>query len=560
MPPFPLIARLAAALLALVPARAPQSELLVRRVLLSGDPAPGAGPGVVFAGFGALPGAGDDFAPRIDARGELAFHAVLAGPGVTGVALADGNGLGLWRALGPASGVARQDELAPGTTAEFQGFLSALDTRPPTISAGHVAFLGGLRGPGVDATFGTNAAGLWSADAHGARLVARAGDGAPGLPAGHVFRLLDAPLLGPGGRVLFDALWRAPGDSPGLLAPNQEGFWSDRSGVLAAVVLAGAAAPGTAAGTVFRQATSTAVEGAFRGWDADEQLRLVVNGNLGGPGVDDLDDEGVWAERAAGLELLAREGAPAPGAGTGVRFGIPNGIDTFGEVLPVRRSAGGAVFFGARLSGPGVPFLRSLWSDRSGALAPIARATLPLSGSAAGDPAPGFGPGWTFSVLALYDCDAAGRVALSGFATFQLDFDQQEAGLWRERGAGLELVARAGERAPGTPAGVVFSDLNRFLSLTDAGTLFFLAGLAGPGVDGSDDLGLFAADAGGRLRLVVREGAGLDVGAGATRTVAAIVPGDAGAADGLAFELGFSDGSSGLFSARFAGGPHLRRR
>jgi len=538
----------------------------LRRIVLSGDPAPGAGAGVVFAGFGAVPGAGDDFAPRIDAHGALAFHAVLAGPGITGVSLGDGNGLSLWRS-GPAPLlVARQDRPAPGTAVEFQGFLSALDARPPVISAGRMAFLGGLRGPGVDATFGTDAAGIWSADASGAHLVARAGAAAPGLPAGTVFRLLDAPLLGPSGGVVFDALWRAPGDSPGLLAPNQEGLWSDRSGVLAPVVLAGDAAPGTASGVVFRQSTSTAIEGAFRGWDADDALRLVVNGNLGGPGVDDLDDEGVWVERGAGLELLAREGAPAPGAGSGVRFGIANGIDTFGEILPVRRAAGGAVFFGARLSGPGVPFLRSLWSDRSGALAPIARGTLPLLGSAAGDPAPGFGPGWTFSVLALYDCDADGRVALSGFATFQLDFDVQQAGLWVERGAGLELVARAGEHAPGTPTGVVFADLNRFLTLTDAGALYFLAGLSGPGVDGSDDLALFAADAAGELRLVVREGQLLDLGAGASplRTVAVLLPGDAGASDELALELGFTDGTSGLFGARpgpaGGNGPHVRRR
>jgi len=37
--------------------------------------------------------------------------------------------------------------------------------------------------------------------------------------------------------------------------------------------------------------------------------------------------------------LLAREGQPAPGAGAGVNFGAPNGIDAFGDVIAIRMSA-----------------------------------------------------------------------------------------------------------------------------------------------------------------------------------------------------------------------------
>src|SRR5262245_52766140 len=68
-----------------------------RRVALGADPAPGTPPGVVFSEFGGVPGAGDDFPPRIDARGNVVFHAILSGPGITGVSLFDGNGLGIWR-------------------------------------------------------------------------------------------------------------------------------------------------------------------------------------------------------------------------------------------------------------------------------------------------------------------------------------------------------------------------------------------------------------------------------------------------------------------------------
>src|SRR5688572_6686519 len=537
-----------------------------RRIALSADPAPGTPPGVVFAEFGGIPGAGEDFPPRIDSPGNVVFHAVLSGPGITGVSVFDGNGLGLWRTAGTTNALlARQDYPAPGTPTgvEFMGFLSALDTRTPLVAAGRAAFLGGLRGPGVDSADLTNAIGIWSEDQTGLRLAARTGEPAPGLPAGHVFRLFDVPALGGSGRVLFDALWREPGDPPSMLDPDQEGFWSDRSGVLQAVIVTGARAPGTPADVVFRDSTSTAIGGAFRDWDADGALRLGVNANLGGPGIDDLDDEGIWVEQAGVLVLLAREGAPAPGAGTGVRFGVSNGIDTCGDLIPLRRNGAGAVLFGARLSGPGVPFMRSIWTDRAGGLELIARGTLPLTGSAPGDPAPGLGPGWTFSALVRADLDGAGTIAFSGAATFQLDFDQQVEGLWWDRPGSLALVAKQGDPAPGTPGGVTLAGLNLFLSLAEDGHLFFLATLAGAGVTGANDLALLAADPAGPLRLCVREGALFDVSGTGTdaRTVTRIVPGDANPSGEIPLELGFADGSSGVFTARFEERvPHVRRR
>jgi hypothetical protein len=538
----------------------------LRRVALAGERAPGTPAGVVFAEFGGVPGAGDDFAPRIDAAGAVVFHAVLAGPGTTGVGLADGNALGVWRSAGAADAlVARQDFPAPGTEpgVELMGFLSALDTRAPVVAGGRAAFLGGLRGPGIDGSDLTNALGVWREGPSGLELAVRNGASAPGAPAGSVFRLLDVPVLAPNGRLAFNGLWRAPGDAPAVLVPNQEGIWSDRAGALAAVVLAGSRAPGTPDGVVFRQSTSTAIGGAFRSWDASAlTLRVAVHGNLGGPGVDDLDDEGVWVERAGGLVRLAREGDLAPGAGTGVRFGIPSGIDAFGDVLPVRTSAGGAAFFGARLAGPDVPFMRSLWTDRAGTLELVARGTLPLAGSASGDPAPGFGPGWTFSVLARYDVDGAGAVALSGFATFQLDFDEQLAGVWWERSGPLQRVAREGDPAPGLGAGVALAGLNQFLSLADGGPLFFLATLAGAGVSAANDLALYAVERTGPVRLLLREGASLDVAGDGSdvRVLARILPGDAGAGGELPLELGFSDGSSGVFVARGDGTPGSVRR
>src|SRR5262245_21372235 len=89
---FPAILSLAAFARGASSAQGAGTPVAFRRVALSADPAPGTPPGVVFSEFGGVPGANDDFPPRIDARGDVVFHAILSGPGITGVSLADGNG------------------------------------------------------------------------------------------------------------------------------------------------------------------------------------------------------------------------------------------------------------------------------------------------------------------------------------------------------------------------------------------------------------------------------------------------------------------------------------
>lgn len=101
------------------------AEGTFRRVALTGDHAASTPPGAFFDEFGGIPGIGDDFPPRIDANGNVAFHAVLAGEGVNGFNLFDGNGLGLWKQVGDVTSlVARQDDPAPGTDpgVEFASF------------------------------------------------------------------------------------------------------------------------------------------------------------------------------------------------------------------------------------------------------------------------------------------------------------------------------------------------------------------------------------------------------------------------------------------------------
>jgi len=528
-----------------------------RRIAVTGDHAAETPAGVVFEEFGGLPGIGDDFPPRIDEAGNVVFHAKLVGPGVNNGNIFDGNALGVWKqgSVGQSL-VARQDDPAPGTAAgvEFMGFPSPLSTETPLIAGGHAAFLGGLRGPGIDVNFGTNAIGICSDAAGPLTLLYRLGDQAPDLPAGNTFRLFSLPVFTTSGRVAFDAVWRAPGDSPGLLVPNQEGFWSDRSGTLHAVAKGGDPAPMTDPGVVFGQGAQFAIGGAFRDWDANPE-RLTFIGNLRGPGINDLNDEGIWLEGPSGLRLIAREGAPAPGAGAGVHFGAPNGIDCFSDGIPVRIDADGDVMFGSRLRGPQVPFMRSIWTNRSGQIALVARGTLPLTGSAPGDPAPGLPPGYTFSQLNITDFNAPGQIAFTGVVTFNMNFDDQTEGIWWENPGGapgpLSLLAHEGDQVPGLDPGVLFDGLNRFLSFGDNGQAAFLAFLRGTGVNGSNNTGLFLTDLAGEIQLVLRTGSLFEVGSTRDqRTIAILVPGHLNAAGELPVEIDFTDGSSGLFVAR----------
>jgi hypothetical protein len=75
--------------------------------------------------------------------------------------------------------------------------------------------------------------------------------------------------------------------------------------------------------------------------------------------------------------------------------------------------------------------------------------------------------------------------------------------------ASLALVAREGNQAPGTDAGVVFADLSALDSrppaLNGTGTVAFAASLAGPGVDDFNRRGIWVGNATG-LQLVVRSG------------------------------------------------------
>jgi hypothetical protein len=133
-----------------------------------------------------------------------------------------------------------------------------------------------------------------------------------------------------------------------------------------------------------------------------------------------------------------------------------------------------------------------------------------------------------------------------------------QIGIWKGVGADLNLVARAGDPAPGTGTGATFMGLYP-PALNSVGRTAFRATLVGAGVDFRNSDGIWAEGPRG-LELVVREGDLLEVVPGDLRQVLQLsfIYGS-GNEDGqpsgfnergqLAFCANFTDGTSGIFVA-----------
>ncbi|MCP4249286.1 MAG: EF-hand domain-containing protein [bacterium] len=198
------------------------------------------------------------------------------------------------------------------------------------------------------------------------------------------------------------------------------------------------------------------------------------------------------------LQKVAFYGDPAPGvadAGFGAGWDLP-AINNAGEVA-----------FGARIRYLVPPFGSdlSLWKGTPGNLTLAVRT---------GDQAPGTPVGVTFAgtsfsgTLGLNGFDDGGRLAFSALLTGTGTLLSNDTGLWVGPPGGIELAAREGDPAPGTPVGVVFAFqfTGSDSALFNAGGLAFEADLAGPGVVPQEtDDGLWSG-APGSVSLLMREG------------------------------------------------------
>jgi len=217
------------------------------------------------------------------------------------------------------------------------GFTYGFPSPPALNSSGHTAFFAQLTGPSPSPTVDNS--GIWSDVSGTMHLVARAYGSASGIP-GATFADFTSPSLNNEGQVAFGAGY--------LPAPNsnalESGLWVGSNGSFAPIYRSGMIAPGTG-GKVFDSFLDPALNDAGR---------LAFMSYL--RGVDPAHSKGYWSNATGTLQLIAREGDPAPGA-PGLTF---HALDRF------RISSSGRVaFLATAMSGNGVDQY-GLWAGLPG--------------------------------------------------------------------------------------------------------------------------------------------------------------------------------------------------
>lgn len=482
------------------------------------------------------------------------------------------------------------------------------------------------------------------------RTVAMVGDAAPGAPAGAKFLGFSIPSINDAGEVLvFAALEQGPG---GVTSANDRGFWSELTGTLDVVALEGDHAPGTPPGVLFGQgfdafgsvANEVAVvghtlppgvagvtnENDYGLWKGDGDLlslafregdhppntpagaqysgffpllnnagQVTVLGSLlAGPGgVTSASDRGIWTDRSGTVTYVTREGDPPPGMPSAVVERL---------TAPVMNDLAHIAYAADLLEGVGgvtVDDDETIWSDRGGSFQILYRE---------GEVAPGV-PGSKFEALFAPQINKLGRVAFVGEMKVGEGgvTEDTKKGLWAEDGNGLQLLARAGDPAPGLP-GVVYTDvLSSWIALqsNDAGAVAFVANLdapgtdqdgasvwstasgslshvmrrgdpapgtaegvtfnsvqtiltlrlnkegqtafcatlQGPGITGANDFGIWAQDTDGVLRPIAIEGQLFEVAPGDFRHISLIQYGDFNDRGEVTFNAAFTEGGQGVF-------------
>ena len=299
------------------------------------------------------------------------------------------------------------------------------------------------------------------------RIVALTGDPAPGTPPDVDFSLfLGDPVIDGAGHSAFVA--RLTG--PDVGASNDDGLWSEGSGSLALLAREGNQAPGQPAGVLLATCHG-------------ETLCVPVMNDVGDTAFPiSLSDgsDSIWVHRSGSLNLVAQTGTQAPGLAAGVSFLV--------LINPVLNDAG-QMAFSSYLEGPGVDATNhyAVWSEGLGPVALVARL---------GDPAPGAPEGVVFSIgsppLSSFAVGGAGqtpmRARLSGPGVIPGSGGNAQ-GIWSGGPGSLELVARAGDPAPGLGEGLNFDTFGGALTsiINDAGQTAFFAKLIGPGVDSLND-------------------------------------------------------------------------
>ncbi len=493
-----------------------------RTVALTGLPAPDAGVGVAF---------GDFFTPnqaapaQLNRYGHAVFAATVTGSGVTAA-----NDSGLWsEGSGTLRMVAREGDHAPQTPTDvvYGSFASSL--APFGLdSNGVMLFKGQLSGPSVTTD---NDRALWLDAPGSVTLVVREGDVAPDTPPGTSIRVINDMSMDLSGRIATQFTLTGPG----VTDANDAGIWIGPPGGLELVLRESDPAPG------FDPDVTVA---SFYSVEINEIGDMMTKGSVAGPGfVQGYSDSAMWSDRSGVISKITRSGAHAPGTPIGTGFLLLNS--------PLWNNLS-CTAFTSSLFGPDVTTENrsGVWCERNPTLTMVMRA---------GDPAPDTDPGVVFDsiqALSLNDVsEVAFRAKITGPGVVS---HQSDEGIWSEGRGPVQLIARALDQAPDTPAGVVFYPPFFEVALNRVGQTAFRCGLTGPGWN--NRRGIWMTDATGAARLIVYTGMLFDVDDDPTdtdfREINALewqpTINDNGQ---FVFRARFTDGSSGVFVATLSAPP-----
>ena len=489
------------------------AEVQYRTIALSGQAAPGAG-GQAY---------GWVHVPAIDDAGRVAYFGVLERPeGVPRPYAMWGGAPGQTRLLVNAG-----DPAPGGGTFQYLGGVN--------LSAdGRVVFAGYVD-PQSGGQFVTDLAG------GPVTALARRGQPAPGMPAGAEFFGVAnwAPTVGRNGVHAFDAYVVGGGTTD----RDHNGLWAGTPGDLRLLARSGHQAPGAPAGVVFDN--NPAVSGvAISSPRVDRSGNVAFHGNLSGPGVTHLDDDGIWYGTRDGVRMIVRSGDAAPDTNGGVFLSTAPNIDAangrvmFHATIPHKKwiPPGGAVIQSGDPVGP-LPE-PAIYAGAPDALRLVARSTSIAPGTED-----------EFGTFGAATMNGAGDVAFVS-----------PVGLFLSRGGAVSPVMLTNAPAPGTPEGVRFNNA-LFPSINNLGQVAFTAHVQGPGVEDFHTRGIWATDLSGVLHLIAREGELFDVGGGDMRRIDSLemwtvtnagedgMPSSFNDLGQVAFQAGFEDGSFGNFVA-----------
>jgi hypothetical protein len=394
--------------------------------------------------------------------------------------------------------VALSGQAAPGTVGgvtyetfdhHYSGGTVLVSRGPVLNDAGQVAFRANISGTEVGPT---NRVGVWSEGSGNLALVARTGSFAPGGGTfAEVFNPntnrnleLFSPNLNEAGQTAF---W-------GGLSNGNLGTWSEGSGSLDLVAREDTPAPGTPAGVSFWFA------GLVQNFSFLFEVQPLWNnvgqtaflGGLKGGETNSSNNTGIWSQGSGDLSLSLRAGDAA--------VGMPAGVNYEPVQLTFSLNDVGQSGIGSTIVGPGVDDTNfaAFYTGAPGHIALVER----MGNHAPGTPS-GVNFGWFFG---SHGFNNAGQMAIEGPLAGNVD-ETNDEGLWTNVSGSLELVAREGSQAVGTPAGVNYGTFTNsgWPVLNDTGQIAFITEIAGEGVDDSNDEGIWSGLT-GDLTLVARTG------------------------------------------------------